>query len=349
MNGAVQLPLDLDELTHHRIRGLPGPPQRAPERRPHPERTGARLAERDRRILGRRRLPRRAAGHLRLDALPRAPALQGHGHAHARSTSRSSFDAVGGEHNAMTAKEYTCYYAKVRDQDLPMAVEVLADMFTSSLLDADEFESERGVILEELAMADDDPSDVVSERFFEAVFGDHPLGRPIGGSPASISAVSRDAVLAALPRQLPARKTSSSRSPAPSTTTSSCAGSRRALDRRRLGSRRRGGARSPAATPWLGLHRPRQPRSRSSTARSSRPTCCSASPGSPPTDDRRADAHRAQLGARRRDVVAAVPGGAREARPGLLGVLVRRELLRRRARRPLRRMLAQERRAASPS
>ena len=105
-----------------------------------------------------------------------------------------SFDAVGGEHNAMTAKEYTCYYAKVRDLDLPMAVNVLADMFTSSLLDADEFESERGVILEELAMADDDPSDVVSERFFEAVFGEHPLGRPIGGNPSAISAVTREAV-----------------------------------------------------------------------------------------------------------------------------------------------------------
>jgi Predicted Zn-dependent peptidases len=105
-----------------------------------------------------------------------------------------SFDAVGGEHNAMTAKEYTCYYAKVRDRDLPMAVDVLADMFTSSLLDPDEFESERGVILEELAMADDDPSDVVSERFFEAVFGAHALGRPIGGNPEAISAVTREAV-----------------------------------------------------------------------------------------------------------------------------------------------------------
>jgi len=94
----------------------------------------------------------------------------------------------------MTAKEYTCYYAKVRDQDLPMAIAVLADMFTSSLIDPEEFESERGVILEELAMADDDPSDVVSERFFEAVFGAHPLGRPIGGSPTSIGAVGRDAV-----------------------------------------------------------------------------------------------------------------------------------------------------------
>ncbi len=106
-----------------------------------------------------------------------------------------AFDAVGGEHNAMTAKEYTCYYAKVQDRDLPMAVEVIGDMLASSLIDRDEFESERGVILEELAMAEDDPGDVVSERFFEAVLGEHPLGRPIGGSPESITAVTRDHVL----------------------------------------------------------------------------------------------------------------------------------------------------------
>jgi predicted Zn-dependent peptidase len=68
-------------------------------------------------------------------------------------------------------------------------------MLTSSVLDPVEFETERGVILEELAMADDDPSDVTSERFFEAVLGEHPLGRPIGGSPATIEAVSRDAVI----------------------------------------------------------------------------------------------------------------------------------------------------------
>ena len=105
-----------------------------------------------------------------------------------------SFDSVGGEHNAMTAKEYTCYYAKVQDRDLSMAVEVLTDMLTSSLLDPAEFETERGVILEELAMADDDPADVASERFFEAVLGDHPLGRPIGGSPETIQAATRAAV-----------------------------------------------------------------------------------------------------------------------------------------------------------
>ena len=105
-----------------------------------------------------------------------------------------AFDAVGGEHNALTAKEYTCYYAKIQDRDLPMAVEVIADMLTSSLLDPVEFETERGVILEELAMADDDPGDVANERFFEAVFGTHELGRPIGGSPEAIESVSREAV-----------------------------------------------------------------------------------------------------------------------------------------------------------
>jgi predicted Zn-dependent peptidase len=105
-----------------------------------------------------------------------------------------SFDSVGGEHNAMTAKEYTCYYAKVQDRDLDMAVEVLSDMLTSSVLDPVEFEIERGVILEELAMADDDPSDVANERFFEAVLGEHPLGRPIGGNPDTIQSATRESV-----------------------------------------------------------------------------------------------------------------------------------------------------------
>ncbi|WP_336991253.1 M16 family metallopeptidase [Leucobacter sp. VD1] len=106
----------------------------------------------------------------------------------------TSFDRIGAEHNALTAKEYTCYYAKVRDADLEGAVIVLADMVTSSVLDADEFEMERGVILEELAMAADDLADVANERFFEAVMGEHPLGRPIGGLPETIRAARRDDV-----------------------------------------------------------------------------------------------------------------------------------------------------------
>jgi predicted Zn-dependent peptidase len=106
-----------------------------------------------------------------------------------------AFDGVGGEHNAVTAKEYTCYYAKIRDRDLEMAVTVMSDMIASSIIDPDEFETERGVILEELAMAEDDPSDVAHERLFESVLGAHPLGRPIGGNPETIRAASRDAVV----------------------------------------------------------------------------------------------------------------------------------------------------------
>ncbi|WP_024288783.1 pitrilysin family protein [Cellulomonas sp. KRMCY2] len=107
-----------------------------------------------------------------------------------------AFDAVGGEANAATGKEHTCYYARVLDADVPMAMDVIADMITSARLDPDELEIERGVILEELAMNDDDPSDVVHEQFSEAVLGAHPLGRPIGGTPGTIKAVPRDAVWA---------------------------------------------------------------------------------------------------------------------------------------------------------
>ncbi|MBZ2195932.1 M16 family metallopeptidase [Occultella gossypii] len=106
----------------------------------------------------------------------------------------SAFDAVGGEANAATGKEHTCYYARVLDADLPMATDVILDMVTSATLDPEDFDSEREVILEELAMNEDDPVDVAHERFSALVFGDHPLGRPIGGTPESIRAVPRDAV-----------------------------------------------------------------------------------------------------------------------------------------------------------
>jgi predicted Zn-dependent peptidase len=105
-----------------------------------------------------------------------------------------AFDSVGGSSNASTGKEHTSYYAKVQDKALQIAVEVIADMLTSSLIDETEFENERPVILEELAMNDDDPQDVVHEAFSSAVLGDHPLGRPIGGTIETITAVSRAAV-----------------------------------------------------------------------------------------------------------------------------------------------------------
>jgi predicted Zn-dependent peptidase len=108
----------------------------------------------------------------------------------------SAFDEVGGEANAVTGKEHTCYYARVLDDDLPMAVDVLCDMVSDARLDGEDVESERGVILEELAMNDDDPADVVHERFAEAVLGAHPLGRPIGGTPETIQAVGRKDIAA---------------------------------------------------------------------------------------------------------------------------------------------------------
>jgi predicted Zn-dependent peptidase len=106
----------------------------------------------------------------------------------------AAMDAVGGELNAFTAKEYTCYYARVLDTDLPLAVDVVCDMVTSSLLSSAEVENERGVILEEIAMHDDDPGDVVHDAFARAIFGDHPLGRPVLGSVESITEVSRTAI-----------------------------------------------------------------------------------------------------------------------------------------------------------
>src|SRR5579862_5297335 len=91
----------------------------------------------------------------------------------------AEMDAVGGELNAFTAKEYTCYYARVLDADLPLAIDVLADMVTGSLIEEKEVDAERGVILEEIAMNEDEPSDTVHEAFSEQLFGDTPLGRPI--------------------------------------------------------------------------------------------------------------------------------------------------------------------------
>lgn len=105
-----------------------------------------------------------------------------------------AFDSVGGSSNASTGKEHTSYYAKVQDKALPIAVDVIADMLTSSVIDETEFENERPVILEELAMNDDDPHDVVHEAFSLAVLGDHPLGRPIGGTIETITSVTRSAV-----------------------------------------------------------------------------------------------------------------------------------------------------------
>src|SRR6202042_3626447 len=106
----------------------------------------------------------------------------------------AAMDAVGGELNAFTAKEYTCYYARVLDADLPLAIDVLSDMVASSLLAPKDVDAERGVILEEIAMNEDDPADLVHEAFSAQLFGDTPLGRPILGTVDSINSISRERI-----------------------------------------------------------------------------------------------------------------------------------------------------------
>jgi len=103
----------------------------------------------------------------------------------------ATMDAVGGEMNAFTAKEYTCYYARVLDADLPLAIDVLSDMVIGSLIEPRDVDAERNVVLEEIAMNEDDPGDTVHEAFTAKVFGDTPLGRPILGTVESINAITR--------------------------------------------------------------------------------------------------------------------------------------------------------------
>src|SRR6202046_3939927 len=106
----------------------------------------------------------------------------------------AAMDAVGGEMNAFTAKEYTCYYARVLDSDLPLAVDILSDMITSSLITPKDVDAERDVVLEEIAMNEDDPSDTAHEAFTAKLYGDTPLGRPILGTTDSIKAITRDQI-----------------------------------------------------------------------------------------------------------------------------------------------------------
>jgi predicted Zn-dependent peptidase len=106
-----------------------------------------------------------------------------------------ALDTVGGEFNAFTAKEYTCFHARVLDQDLPLAIDVLGDMVTSSVITADDVEAEREVILDEIAMHDDDPDDVVHNLYAQKAWGGTALGRPIAGTVSSIESLTRAQVV----------------------------------------------------------------------------------------------------------------------------------------------------------
>jgi predicted Zn-dependent peptidase len=100
-------------------------------------------------------------------------------------------DAVGGELNAFTAKEHTCYYAHVLDADLALAIDLVCDVVCNARMAEPDFELERGVVLEEIAMRDDDPEDMLHEAFAAALLGTHPLGRSVLGTEDSINGMTR--------------------------------------------------------------------------------------------------------------------------------------------------------------
>ncbi|HSV98006.1 MAG TPA: pitrilysin family protein [Spirochaetota bacterium] len=104
-------------------------------------------------------------------------------------------DRVGGQHNAATNREYTCYYINVISDYLELSVDLLADMYYRSLFDADEISKEKNVILEEIRMYEDTPDELIHDVFMECMLSDHPLGHPILGTLDSIDGIDRNRLL----------------------------------------------------------------------------------------------------------------------------------------------------------
>jgi predicted Zn-dependent peptidase len=106
-----------------------------------------------------------------------------------------SIESVGGYLNAFTSKEHTCYYARVLDEHLELATDVLSDMVLSPTFPKKELVKEKNVVLEELKQAEDDPDDIIHDYFEKAIFKTHPLGMPVIGTTESISSFQRNDLL----------------------------------------------------------------------------------------------------------------------------------------------------------
>src|SRR5690242_10847763 len=115
-------------------------------------------------------------------------------------------DAVGGVSNAFTAKEHTCYYAKVLDENLPLAIDLLTDVFLNSSFDADEIERERSAILEEISQAEATPDGYVHDLFNLDFFRNHPIGRPICGREETVNNFRREDILEFFKTRYPPRR-----------------------------------------------------------------------------------------------------------------------------------------------
>lgn len=105
-------------------------------------------------------------------------------------------DAVGGYLNAATSKLCTCYYAKVIDENLPLAADILSDIVRFPAIDPKELDKERNVVLEEISMTDDSPEDVAYDLIASAMFGRQPLGQTILGPRELIASYTREDILA---------------------------------------------------------------------------------------------------------------------------------------------------------
>lgn len=122
--------------------------------------------------------------HLLFKGTPRHTALQ----------IAEAFDAIGGEANAFSTKEYTVVHGRVLAEDLELCCDILSEMVTSPLIRPEDVEAERRVVLEEIALRDDTPDDLVFDVFAEAVFGEHVLARPVLGTSESVASLTPAAV-----------------------------------------------------------------------------------------------------------------------------------------------------------
>ena len=101
-------------------------------------------------------------------------------------------ERVGGYINAYTAREQTAYYARVLKNDVPLAVDILADILQDSVFDADELAREQGVVIQEIGQAEDTPDDIIFDHLQTTAFPDQPLGRPILGTAKHVQSFTRD-------------------------------------------------------------------------------------------------------------------------------------------------------------
>ncbi|MBE9532386.1 MAG: insulinase family protein, partial [Proteobacteria bacterium] len=100
-------------------------------------------------------------------------------------------ESVGGVLNAFTGREYTCFYSKVLSDNLPIAIDLLSDIFLNSLFDAEELKKEKKVVLQEIKMVEDTPDDLVHDLFSETFWKDQPMGRPILGLRSTLKSLTR--------------------------------------------------------------------------------------------------------------------------------------------------------------